>query len=90
METSNGVDIYHEWYNQNIVSAGSSVTIESGSEVVFDYSIDASHGPTHFNARPRVAKLGEKLKGKKLGYVFGDLHFVDLEMGEVGSKVKED
>jgi len=81
METSDNIDADHEWCKgRMIASAGSSVAIEAGSTVVVDYSIDMSHGKPHLNVKLRVAPEGKKEEGKDVEKLFGDLHYVDLEL----------
>lgn len=81
METSDNIDVNHEWYNgRMIANAGSSVAIEAGSTVVLDYSIDLSHGKPHLNVKLRVAPEGEKEKGQEVEKLLGDQHYVDLEL----------
>ena len=88
METSNNIDINDKWYRgKMIASAGSSVTIEAGSQIIIDYSIDLSHAVPHINIKLRVASEGQKAKGKKVEKLFGDLHFIDLEICEAGSTI---
>ena len=79
METSNNIDINDKWYKgKAIASAGSSVTIEAGSQVIIDYSIDLSHGKPHANFKLRVAKEGNKPKGKKVEKIFREFHFKEI------------
>lgn len=79
METSNGIDTKHTWYEGKLIaSAGSSVTIEAGSKIVVDYSIDMSHDKPHLNVKLRVAPENKKPEGKDVEKLFGDLHFVEV------------
>ncbi len=83
METSDNIDINDKWYEgRKIASAGSSVTLEAGSQIILDYSIDLSHDKPHLNVKLRVAKEGERPKGKDVEKLLKELHFVDLEIEE--------
>ena len=79
MKTSNGIDIKDLWYKGKMMaSAGSSVTVEVGSQIIIDYVLDLSHDKPHLNLKLRVAIEGKKPKGKNVEKLFGDLHFVEI------------
>ena len=79
METSDDIDIKDKWYEgRMIASAGSSVAIEAGSQIILDYSIDLSHKKPHAHFKLRVASEEKKPKGKKVSKLLGEFHSVEI------------